>query len=220
MDALIRIGLQKAQLAALPKGSPAPGQQELFVANLVQEGTYQLTGSTFVFNSPVGGSTVLNIGNDDDLTSAEIILVGSLTVETLGFIAALAGIFLPKVDLYSLAAKFGDRFRSPTVQRALGRLLRVLRDGQKSLAEKVEAILTFMNVLSNLGLLSDIIAQILHDLSWWRIGLLIVQLIAQIALWLLPGAQAALVAQKGIAIANSVLSLTTKGRDLGDMLKS
>jgi hypothetical protein len=72
----------------------------------------------------------------------------------------------------------------------------------RSLADKLQAILKFVNFLAGAGILPDIIAQALFNHSWWRIALLVAQLAAQ----------------KTIAVANAVLSLVTKGRDLGDML--
>lgn len=217
-EKLLSLGVANARTATDRMMQSWDGAAQLTDRNLVADGTYQISGSSFAYFSPgTSGDLVLNLSDSKDLTTAEIILITSIVVEVLGFVFALFGVIFPRVDLVKLWNKV-FRTRSRTVFRQMQRLLEILMDAQKTVAQKLEAILKFVNALANLGVLSDIVAQIFHDLSWWRIGLLIVQFLAQLALWLIPGAQAALAAQKAIAMANAVVSLTTKARDLGDML--
>jgi hypothetical protein len=195
------------------------GLDQLITANLAADGTYRLAGGQFMFTPP-GGQTVVfaNVRGEPE-TPAEIILLTSITVEVIGLLAALAGVVLPTIPIGKIATKLRARLTSPSTRREIAKLRRILGDANKTIAEKLAAIFDYLGYLSSAGLLSDILAQILADLSWWRIALLIAQLIAQLAIWLVPGAQAALVATRAIAVANAVLAIVTKGRDLGDMLK-
>jgi hypothetical protein len=208
-------GLKSVERALDPEVDLRP----LLSANLEADGLPSLIDHTFRFTSPDGGVVLCDTRAGKEPDVAEIILIVSVVIEVIGILAALAGVILPKINVAAIAKALGARMTSPSARRSLIALLKVLRDAGKGAAEKLQAIFKYLQYIANAGVLSDILAQILHDLSWWRIGLLIAQLLAQIAAWFLPGAQAALITQKAIAVAAAVAALASKARDLGDMLK-
>ncbi|MBW7997996.1 MAG: hypothetical protein FVQ81_15800 [Candidatus Glassbacteria bacterium] len=215
---LIHMGVDKARLATEKIMKPGSGLEEIVEKNLSADGTYKFVGTTLIWNTPEHlPDIVLNTSDSDELTAAEIILITSLIVEVVGFLFALLGVVFPKIDLVKLWNKV-LRTRSRRVFELLKKLLEVLMDAQKPIAKKLEAILKFVKALASLGLLSDLIAQIFNDMSWLQLAFMLLQILAQVALWLLPGAQAALVAQKMVAVLSAIVSLTKKARDLAGML--
>jgi hypothetical protein len=216
-DEILKEGQARAWSAATRAVDPAFDLEQLLAANLAADGSYQFADGQFRFTPP-GGQTVSFASRRGEPDTPEMILLASVTVETVGLLAALAGVLLPKVPIGSIATKLRARLTSPSTRREIARLRRILSDANKTIAEKLSAIFDYLGFLASAGILSDILAQILSELTWWRIALLIAQLVAQLTLWLVPGAQAALVTTRAIAVANSVLALAQKGRDLGDML--
>ncbi|MCP9237469.1 hypothetical protein [Lewinella sp. JB7] len=214
--ALTKIGLARARKgmqAMLPTDSPFA---RILAANLAADGTYTLTGPTLTYHSPMGPQLPLaqmQISTRDEVAKGLLSL--SIIAEVIGLIGALVGISFPKVDLVKLSNKLGARTRSRLVFRQIDKLFKVLQNKQKSLADKLEAILDFVNRLSRAGIISDVAAGILSSMSWWEIGASLVMLAAQLVLLSNPATASALAAKKAIALGSAIYALAKKGLDLG-----
>lgn len=220
-DAIIKTGLTQARENTHLMLALDTPFDEVIKANLAADGTYIISDSTLHYFSPMGPR--LQFASQQVSTGEKVAkgLLGlSIIVEAVGFIGALLGINLPKVDLIKLGNKLGGRTRSRVVFRQIDKLFKFLQNAQKTLAEKLEAIIDFLNALWRIGILSDILAGIFASLRWWEIAGMIVMFGAQLALLANPATGAALAAKKAIAIGSTVYSLAKKGVDFGRLLVS
>jgi hypothetical protein len=141
---------------------------------------------------------------------ALILLAVSFLVEILGLLASLAGLTLPNVPLGKLAGAVRGSLKSPSVREAFKKLLKVLGDARGTVAGKAEAIIDFLTVLGASGALSEIVAEVLDELSWFDYVKLGLQFAAFIASFLLPATAGARVARMVIALAAALTALVEK----------
>jgi hypothetical protein len=146
----------------------------------------------------------------DTLSDEQFILIVSLVAELVGLVAGLAGLVLPKVPMGPLTKALLPKLKSPAVRSAITQLLHTLASTQATLADKAGAIVTFLMELATLGILSEIIAEMVKDLSWWDYARMALQIGLFIAALLTGG----LAVKLAVALLTSVGEIVEKVRKI------
>lgn len=182
--------------------------------NLQADGVWRRTGPMLAWQTSGGQQVVFNVKQSaSDKAAGMGIMIGLFVLELVAMFAALLGVVLPKIPA-GLADDVGREMARPRNRRLLRRLMKILSDAGRSMAEKVEAIFKWAQSMFEVGFFGLLFKKLFDGLSGWRIALIIAMMIAQLAAMFLPGVGQALVIKKGATIA---LGLGTMGAKLWEM---
>ena len=195
-------------------------QPYLMLHNLESDGIFLLGDQRFVWAAPGGMVLAASRGDEEEWDAAALVMIGSIVVEALGVVAAIAGISLPTgKTLDRLGMKIWGRLK-PEQRAEFIRFMAKLLDPATGLEAKVRAIFELLRWLHGLGLIHLALNDLLDGMDWWDIGLTIAQLLLTLASLLIPGAAAAAFAARLVAISNALITIIRKAKNLKENLKT
>ncbi|MFQ5598557.1 MAG: hypothetical protein ACE5GK_10960 [Nitrospiria bacterium] len=188
--------------------------------NLQADGVWQRTGPMLAWQTSGGQELVFNVKQSATDKAAGLgIMIGLFVLELVAMFAALLGVVLPKIPA-GLADNVGREMARPRNRRLLRRLMKILSDAGRSMAEKVEAIFKWVQAMFEAGFFGLLFKKLFDGLSGWRIALIIAMMIAQLAAMFVPGVGQALVIKKGATIALGLGTMAGKLWEITDIMEA